>query len=101
MACAENRSGRFRPGEIPAHGQPARLDTPGDWQSFWMSANDLIMRLLYGIVSVPKRVYDALYARNLRRYCSAAEGVELSATARILNPVEREAVVIGAHSLFM
>ncbi len=61
----------------------------------------MLMRLAYGAVSVPVRLYNFLYTRRLHAYCTAAEGVTFYPQAKIYNSVGPEAIEIGRHCLCM
>ncbi len=61
----------------------------------------MLMRLAYGAMSLPVRIYNYLYCRRLYDYCTAAEGVEFYPDAKIHNSVGPHAVKIGARSLCM
>ena len=57
----------------------------------------MLMRLAYGAVSVPVRLYNFLYTRRLLDYCTAAEGVTFYPQAKIYNSAGPEAIRIHTH----
>jgi len=61
----------------------------------------MLMRLAYGAVSVPVRLYNFLYTRRLLDYCTAAEGVTFYPQAKIYNSAGPEAIRIGQQCLCM
>lgn len=60
-----------------------------------------MLRIFYGLVSLPFRLRDYLYCRKLRLLCAVAEDVQLTPEAAIHNSGPREAIVIGRQSLIM
>lgn len=61
----------------------------------------MLVRLAYGVVSLPVRLHKYLYSRRLHYYCTAGEGVEFYPQAKIYNSAGREAIKIGINSLCM
>lgn len=60
-----------------------------------------MLRILYGLVSLPFRLRDYLYCRKLHLLCAAADDVQLTPQVAIHNPGLREAISIGRCSLIM
>ncbi len=60
----------------------------------------LVVRVAHVALSLPGRWRDRLYCRRLRDSGDIAETAEVAPTAKIFNSLGREAVTIGASSLF-
>jgi acetyltransferase-like isoleucine patch superfamily enzyme len=60
-----------------------------------------MLRILYGLVSLPFRLRDYLYCRKLRWLCTADDTVQLTPQAAIHSRGPRDAITIGCRSLIM
>jgi acetyltransferase-like isoleucine patch superfamily enzyme len=61
----------------------------------------LTVRLVHGLLALPSRLRDRLYAIRLRQLCCAADDAEFTPQTMVYNPFARESVRIGSRSLFM
>src|SRR6266478_4237632 len=59
------------------------------------------VRIAYAVASLPIRLWKWLYCRRLRYFCRADSSATLTSEATIHNPFGRDAVRIGARTLFM
>ena len=61
----------------------------------------MLLRLAYGLLSLPVRARDWLYCKRLHDACIAGTNVQFAPHTKIYNPVGRNAVTIGGQSQCM
>ena len=60
-----------------------------------------MLRVLYGLVSLPFRLRDYLYCHKLRSLCLAADDTKLTPQVAIHNSGPRDSITIGSRCLIM
>jgi acetyltransferase-like isoleucine patch superfamily enzyme len=61
----------------------------------------LLVRILYKLLSLPTRAREAIYCRRLTMFCVVGDNVRFTPEAKIYNQFKPDAIHVGAHSLCM
>lgn len=59
------------------------------------------LKVVNSLVNWPSKFKDRVYCIRLRQLCTIADSAELTPSARVFNPVKKDAVCIGSNSLCM